>query len=532
MALLTDDLTKTYVFDPPEVEVYQRNQALMNIPSCENRLTTGSFYSIANKPTHGTKINKPISGDVDYVIFSDDTAFSSSMDNCRIRFYDLEIDNIIYDDIRGVVNSFSGTTQTDFISSVKRVQTSKTLFLDRPIVISNVSLKNNVREEDSAYFERRSTYYVTNIKNGKYEIIHTSITPTNSLTGGELAVPELIINLKNLKFTSIPTTFRILKQSLNTPGTPAEMSAGDISSFEVLRNNNMNPELRDAGVFYNEDVLSNYWLSTVNINIQHSPDKLIDSATITFNGSDNSDEVEYVIFKENTPEGGPRTPEYVSPSYQTGSEWYTSPSLFPNFAISPEAFYSCSLEDPYIQSIEVNLSGSVFNSNPIKLYKDVKYEFSVDWSFIRKNNPDFSLNFYYINTSPTGFVRKQLIGKIDKDIVKSGSGVYKNTFVSKTTMFGTIIIVPKYITSSAISNISIKPYQDDDYAIDMFSMYIPVDSLIKNEKLKLTVDFFDEGGLNCSNTLSKIVYLDPAGYTELRYGSGAGLPEIVDGGGP
>ena len=532
MALIIEDLTQTYVFDAPEVEVLQRNQSLKSIPSCENKLSVGTFYSVANKPRHGTKINKPISGGVEYVVFSLDTALSSSMNNCRIRFFDLEIDNLNYEDVRGVSNLFSGEIKAEFIANVKQVASSKALFLDRPLVVSNVALKKNIKEEASSYFERKSTYYVTNIKSGKYEIIHTAITSTNSLIDEGLAIPELIINLKNLKFTSIPSTFKILKQSLNAPGTPVEMSAGDISSFEVLRNKNPNPELRNAGSFYNNDVLSTYWLSTNNITLQWSPEKLIDSVTVLFDGSANESEAEYVIYKENTPEGSARTAEYVSTTYLTGSEWYTSNDLIPDFAISPEFYYSCSLDSPYIQSIEANFSGSVYNSNSIKLYKDVKYELTFDWSFIKKTNDDFSLDIYYIFTSPTGFVRKQLIGKLDKTNTIRSSGTYKNTFVSKTTRFGTIIIVPKYITASTIANISIKPYQDENYAIDMFSINLPFDSLVKNEKIKLTIDFFDIGGLNCSNTLNKIVYLDPAGYTELRYGSGAGAPAILDGGDP
>jgi hypothetical protein len=147
MALIIEDLTQTYVFDAPEVEVLQRNQSLKSIPSCENKLASGTFYSVANKPRHGTKINKPINGGVEYVVFSLDTALSSSMKNCRIRFFDLEIDNLNYDDVRGVSNLFSGEIKAEFIANVKQVASSKALFLDRPLVVSNVALKKNIKEE-------------------------------------------------------------------------------------------------------------------------------------------------------------------------------------------------------------------------------------------------------------------------------------------------------------------------------------------------------------------------------------------------
>jgi hypothetical protein len=532
MAAIISDLTETYLFDSPEIEIYQRNQSLISAPSCENKLVSGSFFSVANNPRHGTKINKPISGDVEYSVFTTTSTFSSSMNNCRIRFFDLEIDNLNYEDIRGISNLFSGTTQSEFVASVKKVVAAKALMLDRPISISNVSLKNNTKEEASSYFERKSTYYSTNIKSGKYEIIHTPITPAESLITSELVVPEIIINLKNLKFNSVPKTFRLLKQSLNVPGTDVVISAGDITSYEVLTCHNINPELRKAGYFYNGEVLSSYWLSTNLISLSYTPEKLIDSITISASGIENENEADYIIFKENTPDGSGRTAEYVSTTYQTGSEWYTSPELFPNFAISPEVFYSCSLADPYVQSVEVNYSGSAYNSNSIKLYKDVSYELCFDWSKIRKTSDDFSLVVYFISTSPNGYVRKHLIGKLDKSHVNQSAGKYKNVFTTKITHYGTIIIVPKFISFATIANISIKPHQSDEYAIDFLSINFPIDSIITNEKIKLTIDFFDAGGEKCSKTLEKIAYLDSNGYTQQKYGSGAGGGLILDGGGP
>lgn len=517
MAAIISDLTETYLFDSPEIEIYQRNQSLINFPPCENKLASGSFFSIANIPSHGTKINKPISGDVKYSVFTSAPAFSSSMNNCRIRFFDLEIDNLNYDDINGVSNIFVGSTPSEFIATVKKVINAKSLTLDKPISISNVSLKNNIKEEGSSYFERKSTYYTTNIKSGKYEIIHTPITSTNLLIASELVIPEIIINLKNLKFNSIPKTFRLLKQSLNFPGADIEICAGDIFSREVLTCRDINPEFRKAGYFYNEAALSSYWISTNLISLSYTPEKLIDSITISANGIENENESEYIIFKENTAEESARTSQYISTTYQTGSEWYTSPELFPNFGISPEVFYSCSLENPYAQSIEVNYSGSVYNSNSVKLYKDVSYELSFDWSKVKKTNDDFSLVVYFLSTSPTEYFRKQLIGKLDNSHVNQSDGIYKSVFTSKTTQYGTIIIVPKFISSATIANISIKPYQNNEYAIDFLSINFPLDSFSTNEKIKLTIDFFDSSGTKCSKTLEKIAYLDPSGYTQQKY---------------
>ena len=61
-------------------------------------------------------------------------------------------------------------------------------------------------------------------------------------------------------------------------------------------------------------------------------------------------------------------------------------------------------------------------------------------------------------------------------------------------MYGTIQIVPKYVSSITIANVSIKPFKDHAYSPDSVEINVPLDTKVKNEQIEFTVELMDSSG--------------------------------------
>lgn len=536
MGNLVANQSNVSIFGPPELSVESKNYATKHRPQCGNVLVSGSFYSVAVLPQHGTRVIDSTSNSEYWLFRLSGTPFSSSMAGASVRLRNLYIDSLSYVGVDGKTTSFSGTPNTDFVAKIESVSNSNSLKLDRPLIVPNISLNDNMENEDSPYFENNESYFVSNIGSGSFEIVHSPRISTADLQNYTKIFPTISLTFSNLAFTAKPKTYRIMKKSLNTPETPTCIAQGNVIPHELLMTFNANIDYRNGGIFYSQAHADTYWFSSPPATFTHSPAVLIDSITINSSGGANTSENEYLIFKENTGEAS-RDYQYVTTTYLTSSAWYTTPKLFPNFDVEPDTYYSCSVDNgvlsEYTISIEVVNNGSSLNSNPIKLIKNTAYEFSVTVSNLKESGADYCLLAYFSTTSTTGAQQKFLIGTIDSDFYTTYTAVYRHKFVANKTMFGTIIFVPKYINTVAISNVSLKPYQDDNYALDSFVIDIPYTPVLKNEKVELEAEIFDESGLLCSRVLKTYLHVDPQGHSEVLVGSSAVLGGIVlDGGGP
>jgi hypothetical protein len=534
MAKLVTNQSPNSFFNPPELTAAGKIHATMHRPLCGNRLDSGSFYSTATIPAHGSRITDSFEQPVYSVFRKSGTEFSSSMVGSVIRLSKLSLSSLSYTDPDGKPQIFDGTTNTDFVAKVKEVLTSDVLKLDRPLVVSNVSLKTGIKDEDSPYFENIERYTVTNVSNGTFEIVHSARIETANLISSPKLCSIIILSFNNLSFTSQPSTYRIFKKSYNTSETPTCIAFGNVEPNELLMTSDSNYDFQNGGKFFSAVHSQTYWLASSGLTFTHTPSILIDSITLNTSGISNESEASYLIFKENSGEVG-RSSTYIQTTYQTGSAWYTNSQLFTNFAVDPSTYYSCSVNNPllvpYTSSIEVVNNGGSLNSNSIKVLKNTTYEFSVDWTNCKPSTSEYQLIAYFITTSTKGTTEKFLLGILDNTTATTYSGTYNNKFKATRTMFGTIVIVPKNINTIAIANVSLKPYMDNEYALDSFTVEIPYTPLLQNEKIELVGEIYDSLSYPCCLPMKTYLHTDPSGFTEQIVGTVVG-DVLIDGGTP
>jgi len=535
MANLVENKSLRSLFDSPSIVVESKAHPTAHRPKCSTQLVSGSFFTVATSPDHGEKITD-FPASIDYTLVrSSGAEFSSSMVGSSIRLFNLEIEPLFYTGLSGKQSVHSGLIARDFSAKVKSVISSNVLKLETPVYVSDVTLDSDIYEESSPYFETDTSYYVTNIKQGNFDMVHIPRIGTSELSSSAKVCSIITATLENLQFSAVPNSYRVLKKSLNTPETATCVALGKVEANELLLTKNTNIDYQNGGQFYSLSHVQSYWFASPGLTYTHTPDIMMDSITLDSSGNSNETEALYIIFKENTGEVS-RDYQYVAPTYQSGSAWYTSPALFENFDREPDTYYSCSVENAklleYSGSIEVVNNGSALNSNSIKMLKNTMYEFSVNWANIQYSSTNYKLEAFFITTSPNGTTQKFLLGSLDKNTATTYSGTYKSKFFTPKTMFGTIIITPKYINTIAVANVSLKPYSDTIYALDSFSIEFPYTPIIKNEKVKLTVEILDVSGQICMNPLKAQLHVDPEGYTEQLVGSALIADLIYDGGGP
>ena len=193
-----------------ESEIYDLKQR----PACGYDLESGSFFGTAGAPAHGSDANL-VSGSISYLITRTfGSPFSSSMVGADIRLNNISINSLQYIDINGIKRTFTGSVNVDFVSKIKSVVNTNTLMIEDPFTISAYALTPTVSSEDSPYYENtqivtekidsfnetdlylssgkfsgteqelasqvynvkvsyRNNYYVSNIKSGSYQIIHS-----------------------------------------------------------------------------------------------------------------------------------------------------------------------------------------------------------------------------------------------------------------------------------------------------------------------------------------------------------------------
>lgn len=539
-------------FDSPYIEAVPQIYSTPLFPLDSYRLASGSFSSIAILPKNNAN------GDYDYqfdtpiyqLYLNSGTRFSSSMEGEDIRIKSPSVKNFIYTNQTNNQVTFEGKLNTDFIAKVRQVVNDTTILLDIPFAtVSDIIEKSNT---DSVYSKNnlvnikgynassdpskqtvyhKKNFYILSMDSGEFEIFHKSM-PTElprAIVSGSITNKKSLISIdcNNLRLLcGTISSYKVYGKSLNSPESKTLLREGRIEPSNLITSTNFDNGLYDSpSKFYDASHLSKYWLSSsLNITFQQSHSTLINGAVIGH--SANSSQDDYVIFKDNTSSG--RTSAYVNYSLAANSYWYGKSSAFLNFNPYPTASYlgitNIPLLSTYAASQENLISGSIHDSNPIKLQTNTLYQFSLDIKASPSNTPSSVLYAYFISGDDK--IKIAEIGNADQN------QNYKYTFFSQIERYGTIMLVP-VSGNWNISNLALSPYQNLDYSVDSFNIKVPLPVSVRNELYEIELELYDEAGRLAYGRdsytftynkkflpLKKQIFVDPNGITIISGGSG------------
>lgn len=484
--------------------------------------------------------------DVRYVLVkTSGPMFDSSMVGSLIRLTDVNVSVPSYIGSDGSKKTFDGPVATDFVGKIRSVLNGNTLLLDRPLVVSNAIL-DGAASEATPYLEdngtdikrfdpfnetdlysttanasgvqqmqsnqvysngflgnsHRKNFYVVGVRSATFTI--TYLQRTTSWTSSGLSyvngnpaeftkrVCVARLSLSNLRATTgSPERFRVYQRSLNVPETRRLIAEGYLTPNESLFDWTAGEDFACLGKFYNQSFIDTYWLSS-GVTVTASPETLMDSVTLSGAG-ENGSESNYVILKSNRSEPG-RTNQYVQTTPQNGSWFGTSQPTFTNFAVEPNANYACAAGSPYLSSVEIVKNGSVYNSNFVKLVKNTMYELSFDYTSLTPMSDEFEFIVYFVTTN-NGRTDKVRIGLLNGRTTRGfKSGRYSGKVFISRTMYGTVQLVPKKLTSLTVANVSLMQFSDPSYPMDSAELVVPLDVRVKNERFELTVELISNDG--------------------------------------
>jgi len=509
---------------------------------------TGTCRADAVSPRHGDSADFDSSlTTVRYVITKTaGPSFDSSMVGSWIRLTDVKVAPLTYTGNGGSRKTFDGMIGTDLVGKITDVLTDNSILLDRPLSVSNTILDGG-SSESSPYLEdngtdikrydsfnetdlysttanssgvqqtqtnqvynngflgngHRKNLYVIGISSAVFEItylprtINWSDSGISYVAGNQAEFRKRVcmarLQLINLRATTgSPDRFRVYQRSLNIPETSRCVAEGRLEPCELLFDWSAGEDFAWLGRFYDQSFANTYWLTAGDATMTVMPATLIDSVMISSAGS-NASETNYVMLKSNRSEPS-RTNQYVQYSVMNGSWFGTNQSTFANFASEPNANYECAVGSPYLSSMEVSKSGSIYNSNFVKLTKNTMYELSFDYASLVPESDSYEFVAYFVTTC-NGRTDKVRLGLLNARTTRGfTSGYYSGkAFVGKT-MYGTIQLVPKNVASIVVANISLKPFSDASYPLDSAEIMVPIDVHVKNERIELTVELFDNNG--------------------------------------
>lgn len=542
-------------FDFPSVSVHSQIYPTPIFPYTSYKMATGSISAIAVAPKHNSV------GDYDYqfdtplyqLFLKAGTNFVSSMEGEKIRIKSPRIKKFTYTSLsNNEVIKENITLQTDFIANIKRVVNSNSILLDIPF--STVSEMVGISNEDSPYAKNnlveikgytvnddplkqsvfhKKNFYTLSIDDGDFEIFYKDIdTELSLMPSGSKFLFDVECNSLRLLCGNLDS-YKIYGKSLNSPETSTLLCEGKIEPDEHLVSTKFNNGVYNSpGNFYSQTYLSKYWLVNGSCTMSQDNSTLIDGARISHPA--NTDQSSYVIFKDNT-SVGTRSTQYVDYSLGSNSYWYGDTNAFVNYGIFPSASYGGLSNIPilsgYAGSQENLISGSIHDSNPIKLRQHTLYRLSMRVRAAATNSSNSAMYVYFLSGP-----NKTKIGYIDNSYNFGANEVYSNTFFVSSTTFGTIILVP-VSGEWSISALSIKPYQNVDYSIDSFAVKIPHKNFVTNELYEVEVELYDSAGAlaygknsytfkynKVFSPLKKQIFIDPAGLNEQA--GGGSIPDI------
>lgn len=547
-------------FDSPYIEVTPEIHDCPMYPTASYLLSSGSFASIAVLPKNNAN------GDFDYqydnpiyqLYWKGGSKFSSSMEGEKVRIKSLTVKKFTYTNYTNNQIQYEGPLYTDFVANIETVVNDTTILLNIPF--STVSELISRTNQDSSYAKNnlvdikgygssndpakqtvhhKKNFYVLSIDNGEFEIIHKNINiqlPRATVGGFFNRKSILDIDFNNLRvLCGDLNSYKIYGRSLSGPTTKTLLSEGKIKPTNLIATTKFDNGLyNNPGEFYNTSHVSKYWLVAGSCVFSQSHQVFSDGVTVSHTGNQN--QVDYIIFKDDTSTG--RTSTYISYNLVSNSYWYGKSDAFINSASYPTAsylsVYNSTILSPYSSSQENLISGSIHDSNPIVLKKNALYEFSMNAKPAAENTNDSVLYVYFVSGND-----KIKIGTIDNTF-KFGVGQrYKSTFFSDTERYGTIILVP-VAGSWSISKLYLSSYQALDYSVDNFKIKIPLNPAVSNELYEIEAELYDSANRAAYgedsytfvynkkfSPLKKQIFIDPLGIAMV---TGTGVSGDIDGG--
>lgn len=545
-------------FDLPYISVTPELYNCTKYPNESYRLASGSCSSIAVTPKNNANGNFDYTTAPLYQLYAgNDSVFSASMEGERIRIKNPYVKNFTYANYSNNQITYEGVLNTDFIATIKRVVNSKTLLINIPF--STISDLVNKTNEDSAYNKnnlvnllgynvnsdpmkqtmfRKKNFYILSIANAEYEIFYKEIPDdVGPVTGG--AVKSLL----NIEFNNLRTYcgnieyYKIFGRSLNVPENKTLLCEGKVSGEELLSTKNFKSGLyNNVGNFTSQAYTNKFWLtSSAAVTFSQDHTGYINGARIgNLNAAGDND---YVIFKDNTIDVS-RTSQYIDNYFVSKSYWYGTSDAFVSTAPIPTSSYSEIVNIPVLNgftgSMENLLSGSIYNSNAIRLRHSTLYEFSMYVRPFANNTNNSTIKVYFVTGN-----EEISIGTIDSTLKFGTDDFYRSTFFSDVDKFGTIKFVPSSGTWY-IANVSLKPYKSVDYSIDSFAIKIPLNILTANELYEIEAELYDndsklaygEGSYTFKNNklytpLTKRIFIDPTGLTLANVGGTGGVGPYI-----
>ena len=305
----------------------------------------------------------------------------------------------------------------------------------------------------------------------------------------------LDIVYKNLKtLTGKIHRHKVYRRSLNKASDFECISDEPLLETETLFDGSTaNRTFAEIGQFFNQDHTDRYYhTSSAGMTLSQSSTEVLNSAVL-LPGSENEDGSRYVIIKNDT-------------------------SLI-TYSSSREIYVNYNEEQSLIKS------GSSYDSNFIRLYKDSDYLMSADLELSKLIPSKESKLVFYLtgsfNTSSVDINYEEGMGiKLHEYVLPIGTNTKKfsgnhDARVLNFTVdcVGALKIVPINLYQARMSKLSLRSFAEFGFSPDVFSARIIFPVTIKNEQFEIKSEFFDVNSRSIYSGLRGVVNVDRYGET-------------------
>jgi len=506
-----DNSSKVTFFNTPSVETEEFLSLILNesISSGSQTIETinGSVkgYSLFPKiytDIHSIDIRKT---DLDYRLSYTDTSSAIDLNSFNLQNKDREIElyisEISYLDNNVLKNKVVNITESFFVDGVTN---TTELQLDRPFTyyINNTTQIVPIVSASFTQTLNSSTYLTSS------GLITSSLNPdgvpdptiylSQRVDGEDLFLKEAFLDItyKNLKtLTGKVHRHKVYRRSLNK-ASEFECIADEplIEKEFIFDSSTINRFYANIGEFYEQNHIAKYYytssadLTLTQSSITHLNSMICNSTDVNLNQS------RYIIIKNDT-------------SLVTS---LTSSASYVDFNANSFA----------------NKTGSSYDSNFIKLYKNTDYLFSSNVDIVKNNPVSESRLLFYLtgsyNTSTATVEQNYINGKglLLKEYnlpigtnLKSFTKDDFNLLNFINDYIGTIVIIPVNISQFRIDNLSLTSHAEFGFSPDTFFTRISFPVSIKNEQFEIKVEFLDINNNSIYSGIRKIVNMDRNGET-------------------
>ena len=510
-----ENSSRVVFLNNPEIQVSEFLSFVLNqdISSAQQSINTisGSIYGYSSFPKPYSDIKS-----VDFTKFDSDYRLryidTSSVNSLGLFSKDNINNEIILNikDIAYLDNNVLKTASLNITESfrVKNVINNFELQLDRPFTYK-INTINQIVPIISASFTHQffSNLYITasSLTGSGDGTPNTDIYFYQTVDGVNIFLKEsfLDITYKNLKtLTGKVYRHKIYRRSLNK-ASEFECVADEplIEKEFIFDSSTINRFYANIGEFFNLNHVNRYYYtSSSDLSLSQSSVEVLNSLVCNINNK-NLDQSRYIIIKNDT---SLLTPSTYSSSYVN-----------------------------YDEQSFLNQTGSSYDSNFIKLYKNTDYLFSANLE-IQKNDflEESKLLFYFTgsyNTSSAIVEKNYVTNKgliLHQYILPIGTNYKKFTKTDFNILnflndyIGTVVIVPININYFRLSNLSLISHAEKGFSPDSFFSRISFPVSIKNEQFEIKSELLDVNNNSVYSNLRKIISVDKDGQTLYKNISG------------